>query len=232
MVSSRPLPVEVVENIISFLCIIYPSTTTEPSNGADQSFLIHSSIVHLLQLRLLARSWAAAIPRFVYSSLCLRTPNFNRYLVNMWINCLNISNLTNLRRLCLNQVLFIPASKATGYHMALSDELSLTVDTIPNDLPRRLSIHALLKLRIVRCKHIDPSRDLPIWFEWSLFHTIEVLIINYCGSRSHWERVLLIRGGPHLKEAKKLKHFIFITGSGDPIEDRSYEALNEAKRRK
>ncbi|EGG05566.1 uncharacterized protein MELLADRAFT_87837 [Melampsora larici-populina 98AG31] len=367
MASSRPLPVEIVENIISFLCISYPSTTTEPLNGADQSFLTHSSIVQLLQLRLLARSWAAAIPQFVYGSLSLATPNFNRYVVNMWMNCLNVSNLTNLRRLCLSEVLYIPASKATGYHMALSDESSdqfeyeysrwerncifildaadivslcgsrlvhlklvfarsvgfsdsmvvaikrirnlktfsiegtmiggivndskslsavlqnspsleslslrlaalrrlnldpdflpnlrhlwikchrynldayiptgrpeqsrmllmalrntlegLTVDTIPDDLPRRLGIEAFPKLRIVRCKYINTLRDHPVWFEWSLFHTIEVLIVNYCSSRAYWEDVLLTPGGPHLKEANKLKHFIFIIASDEPIED-------------
>ncbi|EGF97406.1 uncharacterized protein MELLADRAFT_114367 [Melampsora larici-populina 98AG31] len=250
MTSSNALPVEIVEKIISFVCLISPSRPTEPLNSAEQPFLTHPSVVQLLKLRLVAKSWAAAVPRFVYRSLYLRTPIFNHYLIRMWINCLSISNLSNLRRLCLDQVLYIPASKATGYHMALSDECSpkhiklleytttrrpqeskmlllavrnsleaLTVDSIPDDLPRSIRIQEFPKLRIIRCKYINPSSDRPIWFEWSLFHTVEVIITNYCESRTFWEIALLPAGGPHLKEANKLKTFIFIMGDDDPIED-------------
>ncbi|EGG05289.1 uncharacterized protein MELLADRAFT_107704 [Melampsora larici-populina 98AG31] len=248
MPSLHPLPVEVVERIISFLCIMSPSTPTEEMNSADQPFLTHQTFVDLLKLRLLARAWAAAIPTFIYSSLYLKKPFFNQYAVRMWNNYLFVSNLANLRRLCLDQLLYIPASKADGYHMGLSDECSdqfeleyshsrillltlrntleaLTVNTIPIDLPRSIRIGGIPNLRIIHCKQISYFRHHPVWFDWALFNTIEVFIVDYRDDKAYWKRFLRTPGGPHLKEAVKLKKFIFVTGDDDLTQDSELENM-------
>ncbi|EGF99684.1 uncharacterized protein MELLADRAFT_112428 [Melampsora larici-populina 98AG31] len=74
MAPSQSLPLEVVELIIHFLYVNSTSTAKESLNSADQTFLDQSSIKQLLSLRLLGEPWAAAVPKFVESSLYLTKP--------------------------------------------------------------------------------------------------------------------------------------------------------------
>ncbi|EGG04007.1 uncharacterized protein MELLADRAFT_108839 [Melampsora larici-populina 98AG31] len=86
---------------------------------------------------------------------------------------------------------------------------SLFFEKIPDHIPMQLGDVVLPKLRVIRSIHIAAKPWRPIWFQWSIFKTVEVFISNYSEAKGYWEEAL-----KHLekfKKAPKLKHFIFIT---------------------
>ncbi|EGF97711.1 uncharacterized protein MELLADRAFT_114142 [Melampsora larici-populina 98AG31] len=228
MTPAQSLTVEVVDCIIAYLYDDAQRITIEPFNSANRAFLHHKSIKRLLSLRFVARSWATAIPPFVYHSLCLRTPWVNGYLMKMWQNCLRPCHIFNLRYLCLEQVMFVSPSNFGGFRGMLSDECQEQVDayfdTIPDRVPQQIRKICFPELRVVRTSHINPGRHQPPWVCWQLFQTVEVLITDYYNTQAYWYTLFKELGKLRLEKGENFKHIIFITQVADIDEDLNLRA--------
>lgn len=108
---SPPLPIEIVEQIIKYLCDDIPRVAIMRPNSAATEFPDHMLKKNLLDLRLVARSWAYAIPKFIYSCLTLKSPWVNGFIIKMWKDCVVLSDISYIRHLCLDQVMFFPPAK-------------------------------------------------------------------------------------------------------------------------
>ncbi|EGG12048.1 uncharacterized protein MELLADRAFT_59219 [Melampsora larici-populina 98AG31] len=88
----------------------------------------------------------------------------------------------------------------------------LFVNTIPHLIPEGLRFTSFPKLRLIRTGTFARSEP-PAWLKWPFFRNIEILVINYRGTKSHWHIELEQIGGFASRNKLNLKHMVFTTPS-------------------
>ncbi|EGG03701.1 uncharacterized protein MELLADRAFT_109091 [Melampsora larici-populina 98AG31] len=174
-------------------------------NSADNSFLTITSVKHLLDLRLVSKSWTIAVPPFIYTSLNLKSLWAER--AGRHIRLLEYVPVN------LNQ-------DPTPIICALQNTLEgLFVTSLPDEIPPTIYNVCFPKLKSLRFMLIDTLASPPIWLEWSFFQTIEVFITSYSDTRDYWYETMTGSNSYLIAQAVNLKKFIFFTGEGEILWD-------------
>ncbi|EGG04843.1 uncharacterized protein MELLADRAFT_108142 [Melampsora larici-populina 98AG31] len=125
MLPAPTLPVEIVTLIIMYWEANAFHFAVDGYNSADNRFLHQTSVKSLLSLRLLGRSWADAIPPFVYKSLHLQSPWAHSYMSDLWAKGVVTSSFPgfHLRRLALDRVMYLPEFDPVCLYESTEDRL-------------------------------------------------------------------------------------------------------------
>ncbi|EGG12047.1 uncharacterized protein MELLADRAFT_101955 [Melampsora larici-populina 98AG31] len=119
------IPIEIVTLIIKYCAEKAFHMGINDSNSADNPFLHRTSVKELLSLRVLGKSWAAAIPPVVYQALRLQSPWAQAYISGMWSKGVIMSSLSHhhLRRLALDRVMYLPSLGSESFYEGTMDHL-------------------------------------------------------------------------------------------------------------
>ncbi|EGG04842.1 uncharacterized protein MELLADRAFT_108143 [Melampsora larici-populina 98AG31] len=250
MAPSPSLPVEIIEKIINGLQDCSASMPGDPTNSGDGRFLTQASIRNLLTLRLISKSWAAIIPKFVYSTLYLRTPWVNHYVKRMWRRDIALSDLSNLRHLSFDQLItltrfcreagkqiklleYVPTNFAQHpipILLTLQNQLrGLFIKSIPDELPRYIIEMSFPQLWILRFMPILSPGKGPTWLGKPFFQTIRVFITSYILTRDFWHDLLSGDDASKLAKAVNLRSIVFITPEGSDLIDMDLLSLFAAQ---
>ncbi|EGG04574.1 uncharacterized protein MELLADRAFT_108215 [Melampsora larici-populina 98AG31] len=192
---TEQLPVEGVRLIVENIINQSPIISADPTNCTDTSFLHHTQVTRLLQLRLLSKAWDIVILDSVFKNLRLPRDNMASSLAGIWKTSYLTPGFPKLQRLCLDGVQHpMPLSR---HGQPLPSPTPVYPFSIrPQNAASIISLcrYTLtqLKLRFIDCVGFTPELSNTIQLATGL-HTL-----NISGSRSS--------GVPH--DSKSIKFLL------------------------